>query len=672
MVAMGFTYKTAFYKGTESFKKVANDLFWDIDNPTAGTSAVFMKRREVERNATQFYRVYNERFASYAKAMQKDTDTFVGKILSKAEMKSSFNKSISDAIENPNAILHPDVIAVAKVTSAILKDINARAVAAGVKGFTAKNVIENYLTQVTKNDSILRIVIGSDGKWERGGVAYEAIRKQYKNMYEGAHSGKKGYKAGDLDRISYEIMDDIAKANNSNIRGNVADMLGDTVSMAKHRRELDKTMFRDFTLNVNGSTFNVTLGHLFERDIETLIAGYSNAMEGHIALARKGYKSYTEALDLAGKELPEVKRVATIGINQIIGRSNYDSHSTLANAMRGLSNLTPAIVMPLSALMQIKEGGSTVIRAAKNWEHFKLATSELKNVLMSRGSDDAYVNWMMDLDARGQTMMANKMHTRLYDDSAVVSEGVAEGASSMFAAKAAKARDFAMIAYGLAPITDIGQRMNSILNMDLLTKVAHGTKRLSITEMESYGLTPSILAKVKSNLTLNSKGQLTDSSMKALEKNPELYEEISGVVFNMGQTQMLTPMIGASPAMFHESALGAAMGTLSSFAFNAYSTYGTPMVKGMSRGEPSTYLDLTLWFGSMYAVQEMKDALKGRERTEQEKIIAALMQMPFTAPASLINSFTDPVVFSTTDMAKKAIASDMASLLDVMGGGTDD
>ena len=604
--------------------------------------------------------------------MKENIDTFAGKIISNAKIKNSFNKLISDAVENPDGLYHPAVKQMGKVVSAIFKDINARAVASGTKGFTAKNIVENYLTQVTKHDTILKIVVGSDGKWERGGIAYEAIRKQFKNMYEGYHSTKKGYVEADLDTISYEIMDDIAKANNSNVRGNVADQIGDSVSMAKHRREFDKTLFKDFTIKVNGEPFEVKLDTIFERDIETLFNGYSNAMEGHIALAKKGFLSYTEALNMAGKEVSDVKRIATIGINQIIGRSNYDTSTTLANVMRGLGALTPAVVMPLSSLMQIKEGGSTVIRASKNWEHFKLATSELKNVLKGRGSDDAYVNFMMEMDARGQTILANKMHTRLFDDSAIVSEGTAEGAAATFAAKSAKARDFAMIAYGIAPISDIGQRMNGILNMDLLTKVAHGTKRLSITEMESYGLTPDILAKVKANLFLNKKGHLSDSSMKALQNDEKLYEEISGVVFNMGQTQMLSPMIGASPAMFHESALGAALGNLSSFAFNAYSTYGTPMVKGMSRGEPSAYLDLALWFGAMYAVQEMKDGLKGKERTEQEKVMAALMQMPMSAPASLVGAFTDPIIFSSPDMAKKALTSDMASLIDIMGGGTDD
>jgi len=671
LIAMGVPFKTLVYRGVDATKQLAKDLFYDPDN-TANIAAEVMKKNVLEKHATAFYASYNASFGAFAARTKKSANTLLGKIDADGEVKRTFNTMVSHALENPDAIVAPEVKAVAETTRRILDDIQKRAVQYGVKGFTEKNIVENYIPQVTKYDSIARLIKAGDGVIASGGKTYNKFREQFMKMYEAKHAGTKGYKAPDLGRIGDEIMADIVNANASNIRGNIADILGDTVSNAKHRREFDKTVFLDFMINIDGEDTLIRLDHLFERDVETLVNGYTNAMEGHIALARKGYSSYTEALAVLGNDTADMQRIGGIAVNNLIGRANYDTSSTLANMVRGFSNLAPAVLMSTSAIMQIKEAGSTAIRSMKNWNSFKTASTEFANAVRGRGSDDAYMQFLMDWVGQGQTMMANKLHSRLFDDMAHITEGEAQGLSASFAAKSARAKDFAMIAYGVAPLTDWGQRMNALLNADLLVKVAHGTKKLSKTEMEAYGITDDIMRKAKQNLTLNEQGHLSASSLQALTNDKALYEELGNVVFNMGQSQMMTPMLGTTPVFFHESSLGLALGNLMSFAFNSYSTYGTSLVKGMSRGEPTQYLDLAMWLGTMYAAQELKDVVKGKERTEQEKLMAALQNIPLAAPTAFIGMATDPVVTVAPKMLHDETVKQMSSITDIMGGGTDD
>jgi hypothetical protein len=112
------------------------------------------------------------------------------------------------------------------------------------------------------------------------------------------------------------------------------------------------------------------------------------------------------------------------------------------------------------------------------------------------------------------------------------------------------------------------------------------------------------------------------------------------------------------------------MGNLMSFAFNSYSTYGTSLAKGMSRGDPTQYVDLALWLGTMYAAQELKDMAKGKERTEQEKLLAAMQNIPLAAPLAFVGMMEDPVITVAPKMIHDETVKQMSSITDIMGGGT--
>lgn len=670
--AIGTLFKDTYYRADATGKQMIKDLLWDAEN-TSVVTVDRIKNQRHEANMVKFYSVYNDAWKTFFAERRKNANGFVDGWLQINAIKREFNEAITAVLEKPETLAHPSVKKVAPIVREIYDDIAKRANEARVQGFkTSKEagegamLLNNYVTRVLKSSDIYRLA-GAMGEWGAKNPVYDALEQNLRRMYSNAHPSAT---ADDVAVFAEEYLMHIKNSVNTNIRGTIGDLLGDQTARSKFRIDLDTSAWEDFTLNVNGKETVVGLDNLFERDIESLLMGYSNAMEGHIALAikRPDWQSYTVAMNQAGEMAdPIVRRNMTIALNLIIGRQNFDSSSQFAQFMRASGNIASGIFMPLSAIMQIKEAGSTLLRSAKNFETFKDSVKEFKNVLKGRGSDDAVTSFIMDMDAKGQHMMTHKLHSRMYDDFANVNEDYAEGLVGAYLKSSQRFRDAAMITYGVAPLTDWGQRVNGMLNMNVLAQVAHGKKVLNRTDMEAFGFTPERLTLARKYLKLNEQDNLTKSSVLSLEKNSKDYDEIANMIYNMGQTQMLSPALGTTPAFLLESNMGQAVGTLMSFAMNAHAVYGTNLVKGMARGEPASYIDTLTWFGAMYAAQMLKDEIKGVERDDRELVMNAMVNMPFMAPSAIVGMVTDPVLFAGNEKIQTEAYATVETLLGAMG-----
>lgn len=630
LIEMGFPFRALFYKGNEAGKKLAVDLFYDPEN-TMSITAEVLRHQKVQNGLLEIKTVFIPALKAYiaeSRLTYKDATEYVRQA---GKARREFNIATADAIENKSLNVHPEIRKVAEAQRAGYQDMVQRAIAAGVKGIRALD--DTYFPRITKHSQYYQIANYIDGGYSSGTHVYNETFNNFRAMYQAEHLAAS---SKELDAVAKKLTDSIADAANRNITGGVGDILGSPTARAMERIPLDLTKWKPIDVTINRQRTTLTIDTIFERDAETVYESYMASMEGHIALAQKGYKSFTEATMVAGAQADDdISRIATIGINRLIGVSNFDSTTTIAQASKIVSNASMPIAMSGSAIMQIKEVGGAVVRASKHWTHFQSMVSELVNVLKNRGSDDAITAFAMELDGRGSGIMTTKFNTRAFDDGVENMLSNDDSILNLVGSAGIKARDAAMIIYGVAPLTDIVQRFNARFNFDKIARVAFGFEKLSKTEIESYGITEEFLAMARSVLKVNKKGYVTAESVKAVEDNPKMYEELQRVIFNMGQTQMATPTIGTTPAFFHESAMGSAMGNIMSFAFNAYAIYGANSVKGLSRVDPAEIMDTVMWFAMMMVAQELKDIKSGKERTEEEKLRMALASMPLAAPVAL-------------------------------------
>lgn len=671
--ALGFHFATAIANSDSAGAKLARDLFWDVDNTFQSTSEI-LKATAHQNNMEKFYSSYNKAWDEYIKEIRINEKGLVAKLGGMSKHKSDFNEAVTFALENPTLKHNPIVQNLANSIRQLYDDIINRASASGMKGFRTTdelgevvNKADNYVTRILQTDNVFRFIKNIDGDFKEGGYAYSKIEENLRKMYSSANPDKT---SDEVKAWSKEYMDGIKTGYNSQIQGDVGAILGDTASRAKHRISLDTTKWEDFDIEVNGVQKTFRIDEVYERDIEKLFYGYSNSMEGHIALAKKNYKSFTKAYEIAGSQAnKDARRSLVTGLNMLLGRKSFDTDSELYQATKGVTNLSSPLFMSLSAIMQLKEAGSTMIRSMKNYESFKLSLNELVNVLKARGSDDYLVDFSIQLSGTGNRMMTNKLHSRVFNDVEAITDDMSLSLAHKFNKASTKARDLAMVVYGIAPLTDWGQRMNGALNLNTLAKWANGEIKMTRTEMEAFGLTDDMIDKFKSHLSLNEKGNLSKSSVDKLKENENMYEEIQRVVFNMNQQQMLQPTLGATPMMFHDSALGSVLSNLMTFAMNAYSVYGGTAVKGMARGEPSAYFDTVLWIGTMYAAEAIKNGIKDKDIDEEEMLVKAMMNTPIMAPFSWAGALRDPLAANTVEELTAAHYISTQSMVDIISDG---
>ena len=657
LVAMGYPFRALFYKGNEAGKKLAVDLFYDPEN-TMPSTAEILRHQKVNNGLLAIKTVYIPALKLYMAESRQAYSDATDYIRKAGKARNEFNLAIAYAIENKSLDVHPQIRKVAEAQRAGYQDMIQRAVAAGVAGMRALD--DTYFPRITKYSQYYQLANHIDSGFSVGTNVYDETFNNYRRMYQAEHLSAT---AAELDAVAKQFTDGIADASNRNIIGGVGDILGSPTARAMERIPLDLTKWKPIDVIINGERTTLTIDSLFNRDAESVYESYMSSMEGHIALAQKGYKSFTEATNIAGAQADDdIARIATIGINRIIGVSNFDSTSTIAQSSKIVSNASMFIALSGSAIMQIKEVGGSVIRASKSYPHFKVLISELANVLRNRGSDDAITALAMELDGRGSGVMTTKFHTRAFDDGVENMFSNDSSILNLVNSAGIKARDASMIIYGIAPLTDWAQRFNARFNFDKIARVAFGFEKLSKTEIEAYGITEEFLSLARSVLKVNKKGYVTAESVKAVEDNPKTYEELQRVIFNMGQTQMATPTIGTTPAFFHESAMGSAMGNIMSFTFNAYAIYGANSVKGLSRVDPAEIIDTVMWFAMMMVAQDLKDIKNGKDRTDEEKLRMALANMPLAAPVALPSLLGGSDIQNNTATLLSQHAQTMATL----------
>ena len=668
MEKMGFIFQKTFNGSDAEGKELAKKLFYGITNQEEST-VDFWKHRDHENDMRAFYDTYTNSLKKYKQARRaEEKQGLIQYISSTNRVHIEFNTEIGKAIHIPTGRYSPEVMEVVQTINKLTKSIYKKAEEAKVKGFYDEGTgkfIENYLPRVIKNNVIYSAIKNSDGAFKEGGAAYEALKANFYKMYSAANPEKT---SEEIAKTISEHMKHIEESVGSEIRGSVGDVLGDSISMGKARLNLDLSVWEDFKYKSNGKELTFKIEDAYEMDAEQLFTGYSAAMAGHINLAKKlgGGKpfSYTSAIAIAEKQTdPSVRKAFEIGIKMLIGRSTFDTQSDFYQIMRTGANLTAPMFLSLSGIMQIKEVTGTILRSMRSFDEFKLMTTEFKNTFMNRGSDDYITNLAIELTGLGHKMKTNKLKTRVINDIENMTDDQLTSLAAQANMSSQKFRDFAMLVYGIAPLTDFGQRMNGALNINLIANIVNGKTTISKSQMDMIGLRQSDIDKFKSVFKFNDKGNLTKASVDEIKNNPELFDELGRIVFNLNNSQMLQPMVGTTLSMFHASGLGSIFSTLLTFASQSFATYGARNVKGVAKGDMLEVIDAVSWFAAMYVAEQLKAEVKGKQIDDEEAVRRALLNMPVSMPFSLLSSFADPIATQPLDKLEIAATKTSEDLL---------
>lgn len=568
----------------------------------------------------------------------------------KGKVQSDLRKQASMYIQNPYMKVSPHVKKVAEIGKTVFAHILSLAREAGVDGVKE---LQNYIPHYDKVANAREILI-------RGGAeATDKLAENFLNMYVSA--GVPIEKAAQVtgNRIAKYKRGDRAMRG-----GDSTEVMDDISNRFKQRYNMDFSAWKDFTVGTGASSYKVSLDDIMELDMFTILDKYNHEMTGHIALAENGWKKYADYFkDVAESggthnEQRELNEAADL----LLGRQIIDKSSKGAQAAIIGKNTSSFVMLPFATANMVAEVGLLAFRASKHKGQISFLLNKLTGGFVNHGYDSAVVQKLLDYHSYGHKNSAASTSYRGYYDSLSNPQTDANGFMDDMVNASSILRDKMFFYNAMTKATDLLDQISVVNRSDLLARYVHGKESINPMDLEIYGISPRDEEVLKEVMQLNSKGHLKAFDINTFNK--EQRDTYDRIIDNMKLTDIQEHTMGGTPAYSRNSEIGYAFSTLLGFPMQSFSTHGMRLIKGMARMRVESLAETMIWFAGGYAAYTIKHAIQGKEHDEEEAIKYGLMMLPLTAPYSVIDSMTNPVITSTTE---KVLTSPEEFLLMVGG-----
>ncbi len=609
--------------------KLADDLFFDFKD-TISSSAEKIKDRLFRGKLSEFAMKEQELFVSY---LAEKNITTLNPFRRHREL-VKFRGEVTDAIEGSYKGNSTSVKSMANDVTRIFKETKAEAIEAGVFEAGTKE-IKNYLPRYWRNSNIQDLVARTDkaGKQSIINAIAKAILNKQKNknskvamataetMVDRFVSGGYGRHSSYGDAEVADILEKLKSKFPDIDEKEIAEVFikeGDQLGRFKHRIAMDLEELDGITIKLDGIETTLTKDSFLERNMFNVMERYLNEMTGSIALAEKGYYTEKQIRDIIDRLPEEVRRVANIGVDSILGRPTIIDPTSNSNQIAStLRNLAVTQSMPLITISTMPEFFRVSAKALVSREGFRQYVTELKGLLSKFDADDNFINELSKISGRGQNLTAHDLSIRgmdgLYND--IEGIGLAEKTTATM-------RDLSIKYFGLPKATDFYERVIMATSYEALGKIVNGG-RISAKKLAQYGLDEKKINILKPYMEISPKGNLKKVEIDNMSK--EAKRVLGEVIDNMVNAEIQRSSLGGTPVLFFESGLGKMFGTLMGFGLNAYSNLG---LRGLYNRDLSTFMHSGTWFAGAYAGVVARDKIYDRELDEEDRIVRALLNMP--------------------------------------------
>ena len=553
----------------------------------------------------------------------------------KMKVKSDLRKQAALSMQDPYMKASPHVKAIAEIARKTLNHVLSVAKQAGVKGVKE---LENYMPYYKKTGNMRECLM-------RGGIDAEiAMQDNLLNMYIG--TGIPAEKAAKL------VQDEMSriKAGDRIIRGGEdSELFGDIANRFKSRANMDFSQWKDFTIGEGELAYKVSLDDYMELDVNTILSKYTSEMSGHVALAENGWTHYADAFtDIAksGGALHE-QRELNEGVDLLLGRPSLDHSSNGAKAALIGKNTAAFVMLPMATVNMLTETAKLAFDASKHKGQVMFLLNKLTNGFVSHGYDSKVVQDILDYHAYGHKNKASAVSFRGYYDSLANPQNDANGFMDDMVNASTALRDKVFFYNGMTKATELLEQISVGNRADLLARYVNGQEKIHPMDLEIYGISTKDEQLLREVMTLNSKGHLKSFDINSWSK--EQKDAYDRIIDNMKLTDIQEHTLGGTPAYTRNSEIGYAFSALLGFPMQAFSTHAIRLTKGMARMRVESLAETMTWFAGGYVAYAIKSQLQGREFNEEDAIRYGLNMLPMTAPYSVVESMTNPVITSTAD-----------------------
>ena len=417
----------------------------------------------------------------------------------------------------------------------------------------------------------------------------------------------------------------------------------DIFSSFKGRIELDLDGFYEIeNLKVLDGTRKLDIGQVFELDNFDLFDRYTTGISGRIALKNAGYQ-VSDAKGIIERVTDEDhKKILQSAVNVLLGKPNIENMTSGVTAgMQVANNIGSSILLVTSPLSLIMEQTMLAVRAVVQPKKAVAILNSIANDFMETGADSFASHELAEMFGFG---VGHKMGgTNVRGESFSAFDIDAKGKFGVEQTRLFRDLIMNNRGFGISFYSSLIERQKTVESVQLLMDIAHGKSKVSDIWMTKYGLDEEVLATARKYLTPNDKGFVKKFNLDNAPAKDQF--TLHNIIFNMNQYGAQRSTIGGSPQYMYSTALGATFMKLLSYSVNSFSNLGVPTLRGVASGDFDAMLTASAMFFGGYLSGKTRDFVLGRkEKTEEEYINYAFMQMPMFAPLQILKAFTDPTV----------------------------
>ena len=563
-----------------------------------------------------------------------------------------FNKKVFENIHFGKHSESNAVVEASKVYKRLYDEVTNTMVGTGVKASEKMQKIKNYVPRVLDrvgfSEKMSNITADSYDKIVK---AFASTLTQTKNAEDVARV----YLDSILDTslsaktFSRNARDDLTKVLKSKGLSDEAideiiEITSGQYGRTKSRLHMDYSKFGKVKINyADGSTAHIGYDDIFMTDMISISDTLFNTAAGHIAFAHKEFKSVDDVLSLVidSKIDPSYARTLINDIQATVGVPTIDYSSTANVVFKNIGNAAIGGGMVLSTISLMSEGVIALANTIRSSGVYTAMKSISRSTRSSFGDDSFVVQSIKNGENNFGYGMNRETRTfgqfKTFDEAGNIDTGL-EGMSKW----TEMWRDFTLHTLPFSRTTDFLERWNFQNALDTLKM--HFDKKFTFKdyELSAFGIdkvSPELLKKIKSHMSLNSKGHVKffDYTKWSIDEQIEFKQ----LMDRMMMKRMNKTTMGTSAAYSRHAGIGAALMPMLKFPMSAYSNIGAFLGRGVLQGDPFAMTLTMLWFQAGMVQAQIRNEINGKDDMEADELIySGLMNMPTAGVYGLLTGLT--------------------------------
>lgn len=485
-------------------------------------------------------------------------------------------------------------------------------------------------------------------------VAANRVAKRFvEDWATGRNLGADGRpRSGDdmFDSIEHLLDDGVDAAD----LGDALATRADRIARAKERLKLNVQDIEPVKATVNGDEIIIGKDVIIERDAKVILDRTANSLAGHSALAKNGYKSVKALDDSILEATTGVKGGDTLRneLHQVkdlvLGIPVPSNNKFIHNISMMMKDLTIVAKLPLVTFSMPPE-----FIAALTTSTLSRGVRSFTRALTKEYPKDSNMIQIMEMSGLGTSFKRlDFTGFRGYGDVGNDLDDI--GVQSKMRDGTMKLRDASLIINGLAYFSDGLQRMGMELHTEkiaaFINKGDVSASGIPKHRQAEFGLDDDFIEMFKDTFELDGKTvKAFDASKWGIKKR----DRFATVLRNMNQQVSPETTIGETGLYTRTTDLGRSISGLITYPMGQFNQYGLNDLRHLDRG--SVVHSMGAFMGA-YIGLSLRYSAQGKDTSEEDKVLFALMNMPQIGALSALRSMLDPAAMSTARDAYNLLA----------------